>query len=857
MEPDVRESLFKGATARAIEHPNIKGRIGVTVNLDGLLAEVNERSSIVWQDVASAVSSYDDVEAQQRDTVDLIANDADDEVARAVEKATRQQMRRRAIGVAIIALSTVSGLVWVLVGVLRHWLWGWAFVLLIPIGIGIGIVIEETNLELLRSRVRDEATEKLTASPTTAEHLAALTLDLKAATTSLEQQLDQALVDLMRLIITERSNRMYEVNLGASEAVGLEEMSNLSYEIDTAARAELQLRLTNWTSGSIGVAGPRGVGKSTLLKAAEDGRLVPDKNSMVGVIESAPVRYDTREFLLHLLRRLCETAIDESRRQSPPKPDDRAELLAGRVMLGAALVGIVSGVAVITAVATNAVTGVGAGLAVGGLLILASLYPTGRFGRPLNVFRLFPGYWEDRRRFRWLIYFGSLWSGLFGIGLVAAGISEETGRHFLVVGVVVGAALILSGSLLALWLTIWSPHSPSMSERHDFHPTSGYDGTEYNGTSLSTFGHDLRDQIDYQLSSTTTRGITASLALQGAPFSTDVTWSEASEREWRPMTMPLIVERFRHLVGRMVAQLDRVTKVVICIDELDKMEDAEQAAQFLNDVKAIFCEKSIFIVSVSQEALASFQRRGLPIRDAFDSAFDYIVEVRPLDWLSSKLLLARRLGDDCPVAFGALCFSLSGGLPRDLVRVTRRLFDLANQRPTTATLSDLGRRLVLLELRDKVSSTSTTLAGKNPTEDVEDALRVVGDLLSRTEDDVTVSHDLASWSSTLVENNSWRREPRGLQPANSRGADERVSERHGPSTLQMVRYLETYCLFSQTLLDIFTDSLDADDIRSFEDPKSPRNYDRIAFARRQFVFGPAAARAAILRVREAWGLPVQ
>jgi len=64
--------------------------------------------------------------------------------------------------------------------------------------------------------------------------------------------------------------------------------------------------------GSIGVSGPRGAGKTTLLQhfcspeyAARD----KAPAAPIRVLLSAPVRYDPREFVLHLFASVCHGVV--------------------------------------------------------------------------------------------------------------------------------------------------------------------------------------------------------------------------------------------------------------------------------------------------------------------------------------------------------------------------------------------------------------------------------------------------------------------------------------------------------------------------------------------------------------------
>ncbi|MEM7299311.1 MAG: hypothetical protein AAF391_13720, partial [Bacteroidota bacterium] len=81
-----------------------------------------------------------------------------------------------------------------------------------------------------------------------------------------------------------------------------------------------------------------------------------------------------------------------------------------------------------------------------------------------------------------------------------------------------------------------------------------------------------------------------------------------------------------------------------------------------------------FLLSVSENALSNFERRGIPLRDSFDSAFDDITYLDYLDFSEARDILKRR-AIGIPVPFVSLCYCFSGGLPRDLIRVCRSIFE--------------------------------------------------------------------------------------------------------------------------------------------------------------------------------------
>ena len=146
-------------------------------------------------------------------------------------------------------------------------------------------------------------------------------------------------------------------------------------------------------------------------------------------------------------------------------------------------------------------------------------------------------------------------------------------------------------------------------------------------------------------------------------------------------------------------------QVVIGIDEMDKMESGDVAQQFLNEIKAIFgVQKVYYLVSISEGAMSSFERRGLPFRDVFDSSFDEVIAVEPLSLVQSQALLrARVVGLGPP--YLDLCHCLSGGLARDLLRVARQL-SLLNRKEKC--LPEVCRELVRGELERKVEAATVS-----------------------------------------------------------------------------------------------------------------------------------------------------
>jgi hypothetical protein len=176
------------------------------------------------------------------------------------------------------------------------------------------------------------------------------------------------------------------------------------------------------------------------------------------------------------------------------------------------------------------------------------------------------------------------------------------------------------------------------------------------------------------------------------------------------LSYPEIVEQFRRFAQRVSSVVHRRGgRIFIGIDELDKIGSPDQAEKFLNEIKGVFGVPYVnFIVSVSDDALTSFERRGLPLRDAFDSSFDEIIRVGPLPYVDSRTLLYRRvIGLTEP--YVALCHCMSGGLPRELIRVARQVIGVAT-RPRAGDTDELAWTTMTItadEIRRKAAAMAT------------------------------------------------------------------------------------------------------------------------------------------------------
>ncbi|MEV6266715.1 hypothetical protein AB0L64_06100 [Kribbella sp. NPDC051936] len=168
----------------------------------------------------------------------------------------------------------------------------------------------------------------------------------------------------------------------------------------------------------------------------------------------------------------------------------------------------------------------------------------------------------------------------------------------------------------------------------------------------------------------------------------------------QPMTLPELVRRYRAFAQQVADEPlpGKGVGLLVAIDEMDRIAEAESAEVFLNQIKATFgVPGSIYLVSVSEDALAHFERRVSTLRTTVDTSFDEVVWLPDFSLAESMDLLRSRL-TGFPDLFLALCFCLSGGVPRDLLRAARSLVD-ARRDTGAEQLSDLTRSVVHAEVQ--------------------------------------------------------------------------------------------------------------------------------------------------------------
>jgi hypothetical protein len=357
-------------------------------------------------------------------------------------------------------------------------------------------------------------------------------------------------------------------------------------------------------SSAVGVAGPRGSGKSTILNALEG-----DETFARGVVLlAAPVRYASADFTRRLFLEVA-TVIDDR--------------------LG---------------------------------------------GRALNEQR------QRRSRVARVRLVISIVAAYVGLGLI---VLDFTGTDLIVKrlsGVsAIGAALAATGlaGVSYTWL--------NMLSRRDRRR-----GSSETASAVADAIQSLRyDKEQEQTSKNVVRPFTNFLEVED---------EDRIKLTSRVATQPDLVSEMRKLLTTLSRDPAWTSRFLIMIDELDKISEVDELIDVVNDLKTLFHITGVhFLVSVSLEALASFEQRGLPSRDAFDSSFDTVVGIEPLTPEESLRVLASR-AEGFPPLLGWFCHAWSGGLPRDLLRHARRCVEIHRASARALPLMEIMSALVSQDL---------------------------------------------------------------------------------------------------------------------------------------------------------------
>jgi hypothetical protein len=488
--------------------------------------------------------------------------------------------------------------------------------------------------------------------------------------------IQQGILEECREFIENQLEPSYSTELTITKAPGLAEVLGSSYAINTVEREKLHYMLNNMPSGSIGIAGPRGAGKTTLLWTYCSGAVNElQGRSVLGVMTSAPVEYEPRDFILYLFQSVCHAVLknfnqdvntppwrNEGYGMTPLSRSARKDLrliAMGALYLGAAL--IVASFLLVRLTPKPASAEAAAAPSSASAAATPSPTPAANAANATSVSRYFQAF----------------------------GFNPGTVITWGFIVTVIGLALFYFGGRERLNDGFAVRPAGAKAQENEL-PLYVEKAWEWVRT--------IRFQQSY------TSGWSGALKL---PVGLEGNMNRAISMSENQKSLPELVGGLREFLEAVASDF----QVIIGIDELDKLESDEMAQRFINEIKSVFgLRRCFYLVSVSESAMSNFERRGLPFRDAFDSSFDNILNVDYLNLAAAKRLIARRIiGMSNP--FRCLCYCISGGLARDLIRTCRNLVELVQEKPDTPVARDLAsvcNSLIRQDVKSKVRAIATS-----------------------------------------------------------------------------------------------------------------------------------------------------
>ncbi len=677
-------------------------------------------------------------------------------------------------------------------------------------------------------------------------------IDLKRKIADAKKSVDDAVISQgikprIREILAMRLNLPFSSHLPKLDFSGLSEVFNSANEVATDAKRQLDFMLNTMPGGSIGIAGPRGSGKSTLLKSACKERPNNlDKHKVMPLLTTSPVEYQGRDFILHLFSAMCVKILETTtnRKRAHAALEEVAELRPPatisifRVLGPLAPFALILGVSLIIFSVVLALLTMNAPPQTPATNAQA---PTAQAQPPLTIQTPAQPQPTPTPTPRFVVRF-------------VQALDLKPG------------SLFLSGLLMVLFYVVLRYYFLGVrrfNQKYVLRPESIVYGLGVNYKTqerLREISDEARvwlREIKFQQSYTS--GWSGALKL---PLGLEGGISTAVSLAQQQLSLPDITRGFCDFLSAIA----RDYKVIIGIDELDKLESDEAAQRFLNEIKAIFGLPNVFyLISVSENAMSNFERRGLPFRDVFDSSFDNIVYVEYLNLEHAKRLIARRI-IAMPPPFAHLCYCISGGLARDLVRTCRNLMQFshnahaADPAGPTSNLAALSAALIKSDLGLKLHALTVVAKKLTPSPSLGsflERLQLLEKELDSSSSLLQAYQDLLQGGRPLPLDKSMTDGATGLVEVYDKlklRLSGDVPNADDTRTLYSLHEeLATYIYYCVTVLQFFSEVLDAKMLIQAEREKS---FDVLARARQYLAINPSITRTMLDNFRESFKMPV-
>jgi hypothetical protein len=273
-------------------------------------------------------------------------------------------------------------------------------------------------------------------------------------------------------------------------------------------------------------------------------------------------------------------------------------------------------------------------------------------------------------------------------------------------------SIIIIGAVIAVWFILWLGTQAWLAIRFG------------DALALRRRSADVIRNLDFEVTKSREGGLEGSL-FQRLGLKIGV----KEQQKGRALTLPGLTARYVEYIRNVQKVLGKgsrygSSKLIICIDELDKITDPIQVGNVLREIKGVLYEENCFyLLSISEDAVRAFEGRLVEQRDIFESTFDEIMVLERLDMGTCVTIARHRCkkagygpeDPDNPIVEEALEIAaiLSTGVPREFLRNLRAVEAEADGihefNPSAAWHTLYGRKLREILKNIKTSTGLETL----------------------------------------------------------------------------------------------------------------------------------------------------